>query len=242
MLAAAGHESPEAAAALERLCTTYWYPLFAYVRHRGHTPEDSQDLTQEFFCRLLQGNYLAQVDPRKGKFRSFLLAAMNHFLANEWHRSQRLKRGGNMTFLPLDAFEAEERYRGENFGSRSPEEIYERTWAIALLETVVGRLSQETAATGQSARFEELKCVLIGERPSLSYAELATKLRTTEAALKMTVQRLRRRYAELVQEEIAHTVPNPREVEEELRHLRAVLSSGAYFPAASFRISREQVR
>ncbi len=227
MLAATGRESPEAAAALERLCETYWYPLYAYVRHRGHTPEDSQDLTQEFFYRLLQGNYLARVDPRKGKFRSFLLAAINHFLANEWHRSQRLKRGGNVTFLPLDGFEAEDRYQGDLFGSRSPEEIYERTWAIALLEKVIGRLSQETAAAGQAARFEELKPMLMGERSSLSYAELATRLGTTEAALKMTVQRLRRRYAQLVQEEIAHTVPDPEEVEEELRHLRIILSSRA---------------
>ncbi len=227
VLAAVSRESPEAAAAMERLCGTYWYPLYAYVRHRGHSPEDSQDLTQEFFYRLLQGNYLARVDPGKGRFRSFLLAAMNHFLANEWHRSQRLKRGGSITFLPLDKPEAEERYQGERFGSGSPEEIYERSWALALLEKVVGRLSQETAATGQTARFEQLKPVLIGERTSVSYAQLAARLGTTEAALKMTVQRLRKRYAELVQEEIAHTVPDPREVEEELRHLRAVLRSGA---------------
>ncbi len=226
VLAAGKSEAPEAAAALESLCRTYWYPLYAYVRHRGHGPEDSRDLTQEFFYRLLQGNYLARVDPRKGRFRSFLLAAINHFLANEWHRSQCLKRGGNVTFLPLDALEAEERYQCEHFGSHSPEELYERTWAIALLEKVIGRLSQETAATGQSARFKELRPILMGERASLSYSELASKLETTEAALKMTVQRLRRRYAELVQEEIADTVPEPQEVEEELRHLRAVLSSG----------------
>ncbi len=226
VLAAGESQQPETAVARESLCRTYWYPLYAYVRHRGHSPEDSQDLTQEFFCRLLQGNYLARVDPQKGKFRSFLLAAMNHFLANEWHRSQTLKRGGNLTFLPLDGVEAEERYRGERFGSCSPEEIYERAWAMALLERVIGRLSQETAATGQCAPFEQLKPLLIGERPSLSYSELALKLGTTEAALKMAVHRLRKRYAQLVHEEIAHTVPDPLEVEAELRHLRAVLSSG----------------
>jgi len=225
VLAAGEKNTPESAAALERLCATYWYPLYAYVRHRGHSPEDSEDLTQEFFCRLLKGNYLAQVDPRKGKFRSFLLAAMNHFLANEWHRSQSLKRGGAMTFLPLDAFQAEERYQGERFGSRSPEEIYERTWTLALLERALTRLGEETAAAGRATRFEELKPVLIGEWPDLSYSEMAGRLGTSEAALKMTAQRLRRRYAELVREEIAQTVPEPREVCEELRHLRAVLSS-----------------
>ncbi len=225
VLATADRQSPEAAAALERLCATYWYPLYAYVRHRGHSREDSQDLTQEFFCRLLRKNDLAQVDPRKGKFRSFLLAAINHFLANEWDRAQTLKRGGQVTFLSLDEAQAEQRYQGEQFGGRSPEDIYDRTWAITLLEKVLGRLRAETAAAGRSARFDELKDVLMGERPSRSYAELAGTLGTTEAALKMTVRRLRQRYGELLREEIAHTVLDPGEVEEELRHLRAVLSS-----------------
>jgi RNA polymerase sigma factor (sigma-70 family) len=225
VLATADPDSPQAAAALEQLCRTYWYPLYAYVRHRGHSPEDSQDLTQEFFYRLLQKNYLAHVDPRKGKFRSFLLAAINHFLANEWERAQTLKRGGKVTFLSLDEAQAEQRYQGEQLGGRSPEEIYERTWAVALLDRVLGRLRDETAAAGQSTRFEELKGVLMGERPSLSYAELALKLETTEPALKMAVLRLRRRYGELLREEIAHTVRGPEEVEDELRDLRAVLRS-----------------
>jgi RNA polymerase sigma-70 factor (ECF subfamily) len=227
VLAAADQETSEAAAALERLCQTYWYPLYAYVRHCGHSLEDSQDLTQEFFCRLLRKNYLAHLDPRKGKFRSFLLAAINHFLANEWDRARTLKRGGQVTFLSLDEVQVEQRYQGEQLAGRSPEEIYERTWAIALLDKVLGRLREETAASGQSTRFEHLKGALMGERPSFSYAELALKLGTTEPALKMAVQRLRRRYAELLREEIAHTVRGPEEVEDELRHLRAVLSSGS---------------
>ena len=227
VLATADQDSPQAAVALEQLCRTYWYPLYAYVRHRGHSPEDSQDLTQEFFYRLLQKEYLAQVDPRKGKFRSFLLAAINHFLANEWDRARTLKRGGQVTFVSLDEVQVEERYQGERLAGRSPEEIYERAWAIALLDKVLGRLREETAAAGQATRFEHLKAVLLGERPSLSYAELALKLGTTEPALKMAVQRLRRRYAELLREEIAHTVRGPEEVEDELRHLRAVLSSGS---------------
>ena len=225
ILAAAGQDSPDAAKALEQLCATYWYPLYAFVRHRGHSPEDSQDLTQEFFYRLLQHRYLTQVDPRKGKFRSFLLAAINHFLANEWDRLRTLKRGGHLVFLSLDEPQAEQRYQGEYSAGRTPEQIYERSWALALLGKVLGRLGVETAAAGQGARFEELKGVLLGERPSFSYAELALKLGTTEPALKMAVQRLRRRYAEILREEIARTVTDTQEIENELRYLRGVLSS-----------------
>ena len=225
VLAATDHESPEATAALERLCETYWYPCYAYMRHRGYSPQDAQDLTQEFFYRLVQKDYLAQVDPRKGKFRSFLLAAINHFLAKEWARSRTLKRGGHLTLLPLDEAQAEQRYQAELSGERSPEEIYDRAWAIALLGKVLRRLREETAAAGHADRFEELKGVLMGERPSLSYAALAPRLRTTEAALKMAVRRLRNRYAELLREEIANTVPGPEEAEDELWQLRAVLSS-----------------
>jgi len=225
VLAATDYDSPETAAALEQLCATYWYPLYAYVRHRGHSPEDAKDLTQEFFFRLVQKDYLAQVDPRKGKFRSFLLAAVNHFLAKEWARSRTIKRGGRITFVPLDEAQAEQRYQAELSAERSPEEIYDRAWAIALLGTVLRRLREETATAGYADRFEKLKDVLVGERPSLSYAELATRLKMTEAALKMTVRRLRNRYAELLHEGIANTVPNPQEAADELRHLRAVLSS-----------------
>lgn len=225
VLAAGKEETPEAAAALERLCRTYWYPLYAYVRHRGYNPQESEDLTQEFFYRLLQKNFLVHVDPRKGKFRSFLLAAMNHFLANEWDRARTLKRGGQMTFVPFEDLLAEQRYQGEPSVGRSPEYIYEKAWAIALLDRVLKRLQQETAADGQGKRFEELKIILIGERPSFSYTDLAAKLGSTEAALKMAVQRLRRRYGELLREEITQTVADPSDAEEELRHLRTLLSS-----------------
>jgi RNA polymerase sigma-70 factor (ECF subfamily) len=225
VLAASQSDSPQAAEALEKLCRTYWYPLYAYVRRYGYRPEDAKDLTQEFFFHLVQKDYLAQVDPRKGKFRSFLLAAVNHFLAKEWARSRTIKRGGRVSFIPLDEAQAEQRYQAELSGERSPEEIYDRAWAIALLETVLRRLREETATAGYADRFEELKGVLVGERPSLSYAALAPRLRTTEAALKMAVRRLRSRYAELLREEIATTVPGPQEAEDELRHLRAVLSS-----------------
>ncbi len=225
VLAAANEENSEAAAALENLCRTYWYPLYAYVRHRGHNPEDSQDLTQEFFHQLLQKHYLAQVDPRKGKFRSFLLASINHFLANEWDRARTIKRGGQVAFVPFEDVSAEDRYQTHQALGGSPEQIYERVWAIALLERVLKRLQQETADAGHGERFEELKVILMGEKPSLSYAALAVKLGTTEPALKMAVQRLRRRYGELLREEITQTVATPSEAEEELKQLRAVLSS-----------------
>lgn len=225
VLAAAAKTTARSTAALEQLCHTYWHPLYAYVRHRGHNPEDAKDLTQEFFFRLVHEDYLAQVDPRKGKFRSFLLAAMNHFLAKEWARSRTIKRGGRITFIPLDEAQAEQRYQAELAGGRSPEETYDRAWAIAMLDRVLTRLREETAVAGHADRFEELKGMLLGERPSVSYAEMAPKLKTTEAALKMAVRRLRSRYAELLREEIGTTVGGPQEVEDELRHLCAVLSS-----------------
>ncbi len=225
MLAAKDAPSTEAVAALEQLCQTYWYPLYAYVRHRGHSPEDAQDLTQEFFHRLLKKDYLAQVDAGTGRFRSFLLAAMTHFLSNERDRVRTIKRGGKLTFLPLEESRLEQRYQNGLPTAHSPEEISERAWVFALLDKVLARLRAETAASRQCARFEELKDVLMGEKPSAPYARLAAKLGTTEAALKMAVQRLRRRYVVLLREEIAITVPGPEDVEDELRHLRVVLSS-----------------
>jgi RNA polymerase sigma factor (sigma-70 family) len=224
VLAAGQQDTPEAAAALEELCTTYRYPLYAYVRHHGYNPEDSQDLTQEFFCRLLQKNYLAEVDPRKGRFRCFLMAAMDHFLAKEWKRARALKRGGGKTPLPLEVLDAEQCYQEHYLAGRSPAEIYERAWAVALLDKVLARLRAETAASGQLERFEELKVFLAGERSPFSYTELGAKLNTTEAALKMAVLRLRKRYGDLLREEIAHTVRSTDEIADELRNLRALLS------------------
>lgn len=139
--------SSDSAAAMERLCAAYWLPLYAYVRHRGYSPEDAEDLTQEFFCRLLQKNYLAAVDPRKGKFRSFLLAAMNHFLSKEWERARTLKRGGKVTLLSWDRTQAEEWYQDEQAPGRSPEQLYERVWVFALLEKVLGRLRHSSVDT-----------------------------------------------------------------------------------------------
>jgi RNA polymerase sigma-70 factor (ECF subfamily) len=225
VLSAADEHSPGARQALEQLCRAYWRPLYTYVRRRGLTPDDAQDLTQEFFWRLLDRNYLSQVDPRKGKFRSFLLVAVNHFLANEWDKARAVKRGGRVTFVPLDAAAAEEHLQALSYSqSTSPERLYEQSWSLALLERALSRLRQEARDAGRERQFSELKILLTGERSSASYAELAVRLDTTEAAVKMAVQRLRRRFAELVREELAQTVSSPDEVEEELRHLFAVLA------------------
>jgi RNA polymerase sigma factor (sigma-70 family) len=226
VLTAGQGDSLEARQALETLCRTYWYPLYAYVRHRGHSPEDSQDLTQEFFLRLLQHNFLAQVDPHKGKFRSFLLAAMNHFLANEWERARTQKRGGQVTFVPLHELWPEERYQQEQSIGRSPEELYERTWALAFLQEVLRHLRDETLQSGDAAHFEELKVFLTGEKPpSTSYALLAARLGTKEATLRKEVQRLRHRYGELLHQEMCRTLSSTAEVEDELCHLFTVLGA-----------------
>jgi RNA polymerase sigma factor (sigma-70 family) len=223
VLAARGEDSPQAAAALARLCRIYWYPLYAFIRRRGYSPHDAQDLTQEFFYRLLDKRYLHAVDYRKGRFRSFLLAALEHFLANEWRRSQAQRRGGGQHIISIDD-DAEQRYAQEPATHLSPEHIYEQRWALAFLEQVLGKLRAEFIEAGKGAAFEALKVFLTGDRPPGGYAGLAAELGRTEAALKMTVSRMRQRYAELLRQEIAETVSSPDEIEDELRSLMAALS------------------
>ena len=225
VLAAGQGDTVQSAAALEHLCGTYWYPLYAYIRRRGYAHEDAQDLTQEFFWRLLDRKWLPQVDRQKGRFRSFLLVAVNHFLANEWDRATAVKRGGRVLFQSLEDGTGERRFADESRLACSAEELYEHRWATTLLQTVLSRLRQEAAVAGSLKQFEQLEVFLTGEKRAGTYAELAAGLGTTEGALKMATQRLRRRYAELLREEIAHTVAGPDEVGDELRHLLAVLSS-----------------
>src|SRR2546421_8672265 len=225
VLSAADSSAPGAQDALEKLCRTYWYPLYAFVRQRGHDAHDAQDLTQEFFLRLLEKHYLAQVDPHKGKFRSFLMVAVNHFLANEWDRARAAKRGGRGSFLSFDEVAGEKRYALEASVEASPEKIFERRWAMTVLDQVLVHLRHEFEQAGKAQQFEALKIFLSGDKPSASYAELATKLQTTEAALKMAVQRMRRRCNELLREEIAQTVASPEQVEEEIRCLFAAMSA-----------------
>jgi DNA-directed RNA polymerase specialized sigma24 family protein len=224
VLAAGQCGTAQSAPALEALCRTYWFPLYAFVCRRGYEEHEAQDLTQEFFARLLEKEYLRAVDRGKGKFRSFLLAALEHFLAKEWRRANAQKRGGGVSLLPLDD-------QSTGLGAvqvaapgLSAEEFFDQQWAIAVLEQAVGKLQREFKAAGKEALFEELKIYLTGERQATSYVDMAVKLKTTEAALKMSVSRMRHRYGELLRAEIASTVSSPEEVEEELRALFAALS------------------
>jgi len=209
---------------LAKLCQAYWYPLYAYVRRRGHSPEDAQDLTQEFFARLLEKNWVRNADQQKGRFRSFLLGAMNHFLADEWDKARAQKRGGGVKPLPLQFDTAETRFSLEPADNLTPERAFERRWALTLLDEVLNRLRLEYEHDGKVELFAALNPCLVGDRTSQPYAELAAKLGVSEGAVKATVHRLRQRYRQLLRDEIAHTVSEPGEVDEELRHLFAVLA------------------
>jgi len=210
--------------ALEELCRAYWGPLYAYLRRQGRSPHDAQDLTQEFFVRLLHKNYLHAVDREKGRFRTFLLVALRRFLADESDRAHAQKRGGGVACLSLDAEAAEHRYGAEPVDTLTPERLYERHWALALLDRTMARLRQEFVASGKAEEFAILKTFLTAEKGAISYTEVAPQLSLTEGALRVAAHRLRRRYRDLFREEIAHTVADPTEIEEEVRHLMAVLS------------------
>jgi RNA polymerase sigma-70 factor (ECF subfamily) len=219
VLSARNEESPRCAEALETLCRTYWYPLYAYVRRLGHPPADAQDLTQEFFARLLQKHYLQSVDHEKGKFRTFLLVALQRFLANEWDRQHAQKRGGFAPVVPIDQELAESRFATELGHTLQPDVLFERQWAMTLLERTMARLQEEYVATGRAKLFEHLQSCLAKDESASPYAEIAARLNLTEAAVKMAVHRLRARYREILRAEIADTVTSPEEVEEEIRHL-----------------------
>jgi len=225
VLKAAGGDAAHAQVALEQLCRTYWFPLYAYVRRRGKSPEDAQDLTQEFFARLLERNWLERADREKGRFRSFLLAAMNYFLADEWDKARAKKRGGGVSPLPLQLNTAETRYSQEPADHTTPEQNYERRWAMALLEEVLRRLRVDYEQSGRAELFATLHPCLVGSSAAQPYSELAERLGTSEGAVKAAVYRLRQRYRELLRDEIAHTVAQPGEVEMELHHLFAVLGN-----------------
>lgn len=223
VLTAQRSDSTRAHAALSHLCRTYWYPLYAFVRRQGHGAHDAQDLTQEFFARLLGKNYLAVAARERGKFRSFLLASLKHFLANEWNRAQAAKRGGGQAMISLDDTEAEGRYALEPVDSMTAEKIFERRWATTLLNQVVNQLRDEYARADKAELYEHLKHCLTVESRSAPYAELSARLKMSEGAVKVAVHRLRARYREVLREEIAQTVSSPGEVEGELRHLFAAL-------------------
>jgi RNA polymerase sigma-70 factor (ECF subfamily) len=224
VLLAARTDTVRAEAALGQLCRAYWYPLYAFVRRSGHSAEDAQDLTQEFFSRLLEKNWLAEADPARGRFRSFLLTALKHFLANEWDRSQRLKRGGGQQFVALDAATAEERYALEPRDPATPETLYDRRWALTLLTRAQDRLRAENKAGGEGERYELLEPTLVGERTSLPYAELAVKFGVEETTVKSWVLRMRRRFRLLLREEAGETTGNAEDVDAELAHLFSILA------------------
>lgn len=224
VLAARDDTSPAADDALARLCHGYWYPLYAYVRRKGYAVEDAQDLTQEFFARLLAKNYLGTVDRQKGKFRSFLLASLEHFLAKEWTRAHRLKRGGQQIILSWDGCDPEERYRLEPPDDRTAERTYERRWALTVLEQAMTTLASEYSVAGKEHLFQELKPFISGDDDAVAYPELAVRLEMSEGALRVAAHRLRQRYGESVRTEIAKLVQRPEDIEEELRHLLASLS------------------
>lgn len=226
MVATAGDGTlPGAAEALERLCRAYWYPLYAYVRRRGHSPEDAQDLTQDFFQRLLASDWIARADQAKGRFRTFLLCGLRNFLANEWQKSGRLKRGAGKVFVALDGLEAEERYKVEPADLASADKLFERRWALTLLEAVLRRLELEQAGPEAADRFSALREVLVGEPSDEGYAALARRFGVAENTVKSWVHRLRGRYRELVREAVAETVHGPDEVQDEMHFLARVLAS-----------------
>jgi len=225
VLAARDPASPKSRDALAALCEAYWYPLYAYIRRLGHNPEDAQDLTQEFFARLLEKDYLADVARDKGRFRSFLLASLKHFLANEWDKLRARKRGGGRSFIRLDEHSAESRYKLEPRDDASADKLYERRWALTLLDRVLARLREEHAAAGKAKQFDALKGFISGERGAEGYAAVGAALGMSEANVKVTVHRLRKRYRELLRDEISQTVENVADIEEEIRHLFSALSA-----------------
>jgi RNA polymerase sigma factor (sigma-70 family) len=226
VLKAGRTDTTQARAALARLCQTYWYPLYAYIRRRGHSAHDAQDLTQEFFARLLEGNWIAGADQDKGRFRSFLLMVMGRFLANEWHRARTLKRGGEIQIVSLSPDTAETRYAREPADTTTPEHAFEKQWALTLLEEVLRQLRQDYERDGKAVLFDTLKPCLIGSRETQPYAVLAGELGMSEGAVKVAVSRLRERYRERIKTEIAYTVASPAEVDSEVRHLFRILARG----------------
>ena len=223
VLAAGQGNSSEASAALEKLCRVYWYPLYAYVRRRGYGAEDAKDLTQGFFARLLERGYVKQAERERGRFRTFLLTTLSHFLADEWDRAHRLKRGGRQEVISIDAVTAEERYGLEPADPTDPGKLFERRWATTLLEQALAQLECEYVERGQGQCYAELQIFLLAEQGQDTFAEAAARIGMTTAAMKMAVSRMRARCRELLRQEILRTTASPEEADEEYQALRAVL-------------------
>ena len=224
MLAATRKDTRESAAALESLCRAYWYPLYAYVRRCGQTPHDAQDLTQEFFCRLLEKHWLDSADREKGKLRTFLIVALKHFMSNEWRKASAQRRGGGQTPVTFDTEFAETRYAADPSSQLAAEENFDKQWALTLLDTTVNRLRAEFAAAGKPGDFDALKDCLMAERGSIDYTAVAKRLGGSEGAARVAVHRLRKRFREVYREEISQTLADGADLEEELRHLASALA------------------
>ena len=223
VLAATQRASPESAAALETLCRAYWYPLYAYVRRCGQTPQDAQDLTQEFFCRLLEKHWFNLANPEKGRLRTFLIVALKNFMAKEWRRASAQRRGGGHMHLQLDTAVAESRYAVDS-SALAADETFDQQWALTLLDLTVNRLRDEFAVAGKPGDFEVLKSCLMAERGAIDYAAVARGLGLNEGAARVAVHRLRRRFREVYREEISQTLADGADLDGELRHLAAALA------------------
>lgn len=224
VLAATQKNAPDSAAALEGICRAYWYPLYAYVRRSGQSPHDAQDLTQEFFRRLLKKNWLADADRDKGKLRTFLIVALKNFMTNEWRRASAQRRGGGQTHVQFDTALAETHYAADA-SALAPEETFDRQWALTLLNLTVARLQAEFAAAGKLSDFHTLKGCLMAARGAIDYAEVAGGLGVNEGAARVAAHRLRKRFREIYREEISQTLANGADLDAELHHLAAALAS-----------------
>jgi RNA polymerase sigma-70 factor (ECF subfamily) len=225
VLAAASVPTAHARDALASLCQTYWHPVYAFIRRNGYDRDQAQDLTQGFFALLLEKNYLLEADRERGRFRSFLLTSVKHFLANEWDRAHALKRGGSQVPVSIDRVEAELWYAPAAMDRETPESLFERRWALSLLEHVTTRLRAEYAAAGRASHFDALYRFLSRETDGVPYDTVAAQLGLSAGAARMTVHRMRRRYRDLVREEIAETVSEPNQTDDEIRFLLSKLSN-----------------
>jgi RNA polymerase sigma factor (sigma-70 family) len=224
VLAAGDFDAAKSREAMERLCRTYWFPLYSYLRRRGYQTHEAEDCTQAFFAALLQRHGIERADPHQGKFRSFLLSCLNHFLADEHDRAAAAKRGGGREIISLDIEDAETRYGLEPAHDLTPEKLFEKSWSLTILGNAMSRLKAEFAEGGRQGLFESLKPHLPAGKGPTSYKDLAARLGMTEAAVKVAVHRLRGRYRQLVREEIAQTVSTPQQMDEEIRDLFAALA------------------